>query len=236
MQHNLLCVKHGSYYGPEYVINLYNGTRKHSSIDFNFHVLTDDDSLLPKDKGWIIHKLPDWRLDQNKAWFYKMVMFDKALAIRGRNLYIDLDCVIIDDIDDIWKYSSPDFVICQDFNRVYNPDFRGINSSVMSWTDDDLAFLYESFSRDVDSFTSKYRGDQDVIQDLATKRSLYPKEWMRSYRWEIWRGGIKDNRINNYFTEKDICVIPEGCKIAVFHGKPKPHEITDSQLRQSWSG
>lgn len=236
MHRNLICVKKGDLYGPEYVINLYEGVKRYQQKKFLFHVFTDDDKHLPKRPDWIIHKLPDWKLTVNKFWFYKICMFNKDNGIVGRNLYIDLDCIIAGDLTEMWAYNNPKFVICRDFNRVYIPKFTGVNSSVMSWSDGDMDSLYRNFMSQKQEMIGKHRGDQDFIQDSVHDRNFWPDEWVRSYKWEVWRGGIKNARINDYVLEEHRSIIPNNCRIIAFHGRPKPHEITEPHLRKLWSG
>ena len=55
MQRNLICVKWGPAYGPEYAINLYNGVKRYQDKNFAMHIFTDDASHLPTGKDWFIH-------------------------------------------------------------------------------------------------------------------------------------------------------------------------------------
>ena len=234
MDANLICVKSGSLYGDDYVKNLYEGAKRNTGIDFRFHVFTDDPSIGKHDSSWVIHRLPDWHLPQNKAWFYKIAVFDPSNGLDGRNLYIDLDCIILDDISGFWEHGQSAFNILQDFNRVYSPDFPGINSSIMCWTDDSMRYIYDQFLLDIPNNIRRYRGDQDFIQAVSRGHSIFPTAWARSYRWEIWRGGIKDHKPDHYAIIGDEIVIPQDCRIAVFHGRPKPHEIQHAPLRALW--
>ena len=49
MTNNLIVVHHGTAYGPEYVLNLWQGARKHSRTGFNFYVFTDNIKQHPQD-------------------------------------------------------------------------------------------------------------------------------------------------------------------------------------------
>lgn len=236
MHRNLICVKHGSLYGPEYVINLYNGVKRFQNKNFQFHVFTDDVTGLPRKPDWVIHHLPKWNLPQMKAWWYKLEIFNPQQKLpQGRNLYLDLDVIITGDLKEMWNYSAHDFVICQDFNRAFIRDYNHGNSSVMGWTNDDYAWLYDDFIKNMQVIIRKHRGDQDYINEKITQRSYFPKNWAMSYRWEIWRGGHKDGRTSQYHLDDSVSVIPEDCKMIVFHGTPKPHEMTERKLADLWS-
>jgi lipopolysaccharide biosynthesis glycosyltransferase len=201
-----------------------------------FHVFTDDVTGLPQKPDWVIHHLPKWGLPQIKAWWYKLEIFNPARALpKGRNLYLDLDVIVTGDLRDMWTFAAHDFVICRDFNRTFIRDFNQCNSSVMVWSDDSLSWVYEDFLKNKDIIMRKHRGDQDYINEKITQRSWLPDEWALSYRWEVWRGGHKDGKTSQYHLEEPVSVIPEDCKMIVFHGQPKPHEITERKLIDLWS-
>lgn len=235
-QRNLVVVKWGTYYGPEYVINLYNAAKKHMDEDFTFHVFTDDSTLLPQRLGWVFHRLPDWKLKKENAWWYKMEMFNPASQLVGRNVYLDLDVVIVGDISPLWTHGKDRFTICQDFNRVFIPRFAGVNSSVMAWTTDTQRKMYEKFKAEFSSTLATHRGDQDYIGSYHSDPTFWPVKWVQSYKWEIWRGGIKNRTQNTYELEDQKSIIPADCKVIAFHGKPKPHEITEKILKKAWQG
>ena len=152
----------------------------------------------------------------------------------GRNLYVDLDVVVTGDMKDLWSYSAHDFVISQDFNRAFIQNFNQGNSSVMSWSSDDYSWLYDDFIMHKDIIIRKHRGDQDYINEKIVQRTFFPTNWIMSYKWEIWRGGHKDGRSSQYNSEELASVIPQDCKMVVFHGIPKPHELTDKKMKDLW--
>ena len=235
MQRNLICVKWGKLYGPEYVLNLYSGVKRHMDKNFAFHVFTDDDSHIPKLPGLVIHRLPAWRVPNSRGWWFKMEIFNAAHNLKGRNLYVDLDVIITGNCKEMWNFASPNFIICHDFNRAFIPSYNGVNSSVMCWSDSDMHWLYERFQNNRDEQMLKHRGDQDFIQAEISQYQFFPKEWAMSYRWEIWRGGHKDGRTSLYHSDEHASIIPQDCKMVIFHGKPKPHEITEQKLTKLWT-
>lgn len=235
MQRNLVCVKWGKDYGPEYVHNLYCGVKRHMDKNFALHVFTDDDTHLVRVPGLFVHRLPNWRVPSNRGWWYKMEIFNAAHNLRGRNLYVDLDVIITGNCKEMWNFNDPNFVICQDFNRVFIPNYKGLNSSVMCWSNSDMHWLYEKFAPNKEQAMAQHRGDQDYIQANISRYNVWPKDWALSYKWEVWRGGHKDGRSNEYNIEHSHSVVPNACKMVVFHGKPKPHEITETILTKNWT-
>lgn len=164
-----------------------------------------------------------------------MEIFNGNQNLRGRNLYVDLDVMITQDCSDMWTLGGDQFVICQDFNRTFIPNYKGLNSSVMAWTDNSMHYLYELFQSGRAEQMGLHRGDQDFIQKNVKTYDVWPREWAMSYRWEIWRGGHKDGQSNQYHSDKQSSIIPAACKMVVFHGRPKPHEITEKSLARHWT-
>ena len=82
MTNNLIVVHHGTAYGTEYVLNLWQGARKHSRTGFNFYVFTDNIKQHPQDLGWNFIKLPNYgNIDGFKPWWYKLELFNSANSL-----------------------------------------------------------------------------------------------------------------------------------------------------------
>ena len=113
--------------------------------NFAFHVFTDDDTHLLRVPGLFVHRLPVWKVPANRGWWYKMEIFNAAHKLQGRNLYVDLDVIVTGDCKEMWNFNTPNFIICQDFNRAFIPNYKGLNSSIMAWSDSDMHALYEKF-------------------------------------------------------------------------------------------
>lgn len=233
---NIVCLRWGTEpYTLDYVTNLYYGLVKHTSMQFIFHVFTDRPDDFVDYPEWVVHTLPDWHLPSEKAWWYKMELFNPVHNLGDRTLYIDLDVVITGDVASMLTYQSRKFVICQDFNRVYHPDYNSPNSSVMAWSGN--VGIYEHFIQHRPSIVSRLRGDQDYIREVVPSMQFWPHDWVMSYRWEIWRGGHISLENRTYRYTEDRSFIPPDCKIISFHGRPNPHEIqdTDPNLFNQWS-
>lgn len=231
-KYNLIVVKWGNKYSPQYVINLYNSVKSKCSLDFQFIVFTDNTEGLPKNLGWQFVKLPDWGFTSEKAWWYKLEIFSKHNSISGNNLYIDLDVVIIGDIAPFWKFESTKFRICRDFNRAFIRNYKNCNSSVMAWQDTSMNNLWIEFAKDIKGITKRHRGDQDFINSQIKDSIFWPDEWAISWKWEAWRGGKVTS--TQYRKEELKTIIPRDTKILVFHGKPNPDECEDPMIKKLW--
>lgn len=233
--YNLIVVKWGSLYGPEHVINLYEGAKRYTSVPFNFYVFTDDTTGLPKDKGWNFIPLPEFNVPRNRGWWYKMEIFNKAHKLKGKNLYIDLDVIIIKDLLAFWDLIILDALyICRDFNRQFMPSYQACNSSVMGWLNDSFDSVFRKFTVNLQENMLRYRGDQDYIQANAFPRIFWPDELAMSWKWECWRKG----KINSetYKSEELKTTINPLTRILVFHGQPKPENCMDDNMVALWKG
>ncbi len=234
-KYNLIVVKWGNLYGPEYVINLYEGAKRYTTVPFNFYVFTDDTEGLPKDKNWQFKKLPKFILPANRAWWYKMEIFNQLHDLQGKNLYIDLDAIIIKDLKIFWDLILTNgLYICRDFNRQFLPSYQHCNSSVLGWKDSSFDYLYRKFSNNIAESTKKFRGDQDFIQAYAGSRIFWPDDTAMSWKWECWRRGKIGSK--NYKSNKLQTFIKQDTRILVFHGQPNPHECEDKRMIELWRG
>ena len=100
MTNNVICMKWGTKFGAEYVNNLYYMVEKNLTIPHRFVCFTDNAEGL--DDGIEARPLPELNDDglPEKAW-KKLGLFTEKLAdLEGTALFLDLDIVIRENIDD----------------------------------------------------------------------------------------------------------------------------------------
>lgn len=217
-----MCLKWGTKYGPEYVNNLYAGVKRNLTVPFNFICITDDaQGLHPDIKTYplIDPNLLGW---WGKVSYFKTPMHD----IEGICLTLDLDVVIIDNIDCFFEIDG-DFCIEKDF-----VEKNGNNSSIMRFIANDHSDIYDQLNLDdMDHCTNNtpeagwrkcdYWGDQVWITEKRPNAVLWPKDWVKSYKWECLD---EFGRLN----------LHSACKIILFHGKPNPHEALHN-IQRWWN-
>lgn len=227
----ILCVRFGNKYGREYVERLRNMVSRHITVPYEFACLTDDQhpiegvrTIYQPNAGYV------------RGWWHKIHMFDPALPINGRIIYLDLDVVIHNNINKLSTVWTNDFIGIHDFNRAFHASWHYLNSSVMAWTAGTQKNIYEQFlanPRDA----QRLAGDQDWIWKLAKGHmKFWPKEWIQSYKWEI-RKREDLTMINGkraFSKVKDDVVVHPDCCIAVFHGDPNPHDVKDKFVLDNW--
>lgn len=205
---NIICLKVGKKYSCEYVNNLHYMVFKNTTKNINFYCFTDNKKNINKNIKCI--DLPN--LDHKKihGWFYKLALFDPIInPIRGTILYLDLDIVIINNIDCFFEFDDSKLNIIEDWIYKKN-NIRKYNSSVMMWNTKNYNNLFNDFTNNI--FKKVYFGDQDFITDYIKDVNFWPENWCISYKWSKC---FENPSLINY------------SKIIVFHGKPKPHEITE---------
>jgi len=228
------CVIHGDGYGWDYVDRLYSMLSRHITPGIRLHVYTEEHRTVPT--PYIKHSLLNWGITgPKKSWWYKMQLFNAEYHC-GSLLYFDLDTVIVDNIDWIWKLPLTYFWAVRDFKYLWKPTNYGINSSVMWWNTDSFDYVWRNFKADnLTNIMRKYPGDQDYISETILKadRRFFEEQRVKSWRWQCLDGGYN-------FTQKRHLLPNAGTNISyptsvmVFHGKPKPSDVADPVIVQHW--
>lgn len=141
------------------------------------------------------------------GWWQKLTLFELA---RGRSLYFDLDVVITGELDYLVPYTRNVLAAPANWGQ---SGHGGIQSSVMAWNGT-LREPYERFDYDVDS--KRLWGDQEFLSEMYGEN--YTKlPGIYSYKYHCTTG------------------LPTDCSVAVFHGKPDPHEVNDAWVKAARS-
>ena len=233
---NFCCVYYGDKYDVKYVQVLYNMLQRHLTIPHNFICFTDHVKL---------HKLVDGNITckpfhhhNYKGWWNKMQLFSPEAELEGVNFYLDLDVVILENIDKFITFSMMDeFSVTRDFSY----PLKGWNSSVMKWNNaTETDRIWNKFI-EKKSKLMQLQGDQNAITALTTdivedmpnlkvkpkdKVKPYPDEWTFSYKWH--------DRVDPRFDRGRWDFSRGEGSIAVFHGKPNPHESDQDWVKNNW--
>ncbi len=210
---NVVSVRVGSKYGPEYVRILHDMVlRNLSTVDHAHYCVTDDPDSLPAGVKAIPHN-PDL-----PGWWQKLSLFDRERmpwSDGERIIYFDLDVVITGRLEDLPKGIIKDWA------------WPCYNSSVMSWDHGEHAEIWDRFEPSVIDMPSRLvpagalpkgqinGGDQEWITEVG-KWPVFPDDMFQSYKW-----GSKD--WPHY-----------GCKAVIFHGSTKPADIAEGWVTDVW--
>lgn len=223
---NVVCLKWGTKFGPEYVNRLFYAVRRNTSIPFAFHCFTDNSEGLHKDIEThpLPHKLP------GEGWWQKLYLFSNDIDIEGRIVFMDLDTLITGNIDDILSHNKG-FVVLHDFFLIRMPNRKdrwglgkeAVQSSIMSWEARKHTHIWTEFVKDAENIVRSYHphGDQRWIQ-FQQKERLY---------WQ----DLFPNHIVSY---KVHCgeKLASNARIVCYHGKPSiPESINTTTKVQGYT-
>jgi hypothetical protein len=216
---NIICMKWGTKYGPEYVNNLYSMVNRHLTRPFRFVCLSDDPSGLNVNiDSFSIPKL-DIPNGPERGWD-KLVSFTSPLYdLEGQALFLDLDIVIVDNIDCFFDHDA-EFLIIKDWVK---KDATG-NSSVYRFTINRHPDILDNFKKNHQEIRKSVRNEQEYLSQFINaqeKLSYWPYDWCKSFKYNCIQKGIKA-----WFKPP---IKPLGAKIIVFHGKPNPPDAIEGQ-------
>lgn len=232
---NCACLIHGDAYKWDYVERLNSMLSRNFTDPVTLHVFTEADRSVPE--NMIKHALTDWPgvHGPRRAWWYKMQMFDPQ-QFAGQFLYFDLDVVITGNLDWITQLPQNQFWTIRDFKYLQRPTWQGINSSVMYWNTQRFCYVWDSFQKHkLEDVITRYKGDQDFITAKLAKKDLrfFDEQSIQSWRWQVHDGG-QDLQTRKYRNPGGGARENPATSIVVFHGKPKPHEVTDPYILRNW--
>ena len=215
MTNNVICMKWGDKFGPEYVNNLYYMVEKNLTIPHRFVCFTDNAEGL--DEGIEARPLPELNDDglPEKAW-KKLGLFTEKLAdLEGTALFLDLDIVIRENIDEFFKVEG-DFLIIKDWD--FPNDIIG-NSSVFRFEVNKYPHIIPNFYKEGKDIRKRYKNEQAFLSHQMYDKGVlkyWDKKWCVSFK----RNCLRPFPLNFFQTPKD----PTEAKILVFHGRPTPEQ------------
>lgn len=183
---NIITVKFGLKYGPEFVNKIYNDVKDQSKFD-KFYCYTDDSYGL--DEG--IKVIPDQGRPTLKVWWNKLRMFDKNFPLSGDILFLDLD-VKVQDPERLFEISCGNlsFINChwkqgKLYNRLSNYDVK-MNSSMIAWNanDKDVHKIWDHFNTGFrDYYLRKYKGIDRFIVHEDFDYQTFPNTYIQSKKY-----------------------------------------------------
>lgn len=228
------CVIHGTAYSWTYVERLFNMLSRHITPGIRLHVYTEADRPVPE--SMIKHVLDPLAIaNPKRSWWYKMQLFNTAHHA-GPLLYFDLDTVIVGNIDWIWQQPTTYFWAIRDFKYLWRPNHTGINSSVMWWNTQHYQHIWDTFAQqDLAVNMRKYPGDQDYISAVIpeNQRRFFDTYRVQSWRWQCLDGGY-NFRKKCHQAPGTGTHVADNTSIMIFHGNPKPDQITDHMVIAHW--
>ena len=233
---NVLCIKWGNKYGPEYVNRLYRGVNDHLSFPFRFVCLTDDS------KGIVstVETLPipmtqfdETAFNQPKAWRKVVLYQPHVTGLEGDTLYLDLDVVVMGSLDEFFSYCPGKYCVIHDWlerRRAWLPhrDGRVGNTSVFRFNPERHGQVYTHFERNAEKVIREFGIEQKYVSHvLGNEMAFWPDSWVASFKRNC-RPCFPLNLIREPYK-------PRGTRILVFHGRPFPDEAIAGYKSRPWN-
>lgn len=216
---NVLCIKWGKKYGPEYVNILRSMVARHLKRPHRFVCLTDDaDGIDASVEVKPIPMVGFSEFDERKPWSFghgwlKLTSFKEELYdLKGRTLFLDLDIVIVDSLDPFFEQKG-EFIVIREWDKT---DGTG-NTSCYVYTIGAHADALEYLKNDYPRSIEPVRNEQEFITHFLqrqSKLSYWPQQWCVSFK-----RSCMPNTLASWFTTPKL---PQGARIVAFHGKPNP--------------
>lgn len=219
-QVNILCLKWGQLYGPEYVNILYGMVARHLAHPFRFVCFTDDaNGIRPEVDIQPLPNFPEpsWKYARYCSAWRKLALFEAGLAdLKGMCLFMDLDIVVLDSLDDFF---DRDLVLGGDqadiamIENWYQPG-KG-QASVMAFEAGKPEYLLRDYLKDPIAVLEAYPTEQAYISGAAKSRCrFFPEAWSRSYKMHSMPSGF-----SRFYQKTNQ---QPSTRVLVFHGRPNP--------------
>jgi len=215
----VICVKWGANYGPQYVNVLYGMLRRNVTGEFALHCFTDAPAGIRAEVA--CHPLPELGCeippDIPGKW-RKQALWARELpgGVTGTVLFLDLDTVLVGNIDDYFTFGSPDDVVTA--RNWAHPLQRRAQTSVFRFTVGQHAYQLDNLRADPAGIARKYKWEQCyVTAGVRGGVKFWPEQWTRHFRLHC----LPPFPLRFWKTAS----LPAGAKIVTFPGGPNPPEV-----------
>ena len=226
---NVICLKWGTSYGPEYVNRLFKGVKANMDRPFRFVCFTDDPSGLDAEieTADFPSPPPGWKY----VWpniFVKLCLFKGGLAgLMGPTLFLDIDQIIIGDMGRFFDYKPGKFCIIRNWIEFRKRLFRRLpkigNSSCFRFEAGAMNYVYERFLAEMEEAVdrSRYRTEQAFLTHAVGLENVnwWPSDWVVSFK----RSCMRIFPFNLFLAASE----PRRGSILCFHGQPTPDQAAE---------
>lgn len=215
---NVVCVKWGTAYGPEYVNRLYGMVARHLSPPFRLVCLADSAEGLRREVEYFpLPELGCPHPQRTMGKWRKQVLWGREVpGLSGVALFIDLDSVIVGPLDDYFSYGSPEDVIVA---RNWAKPFQRLGqTSVFRYPVGANPHVLDDFRADPQGIADRHGFEQHYVT-LAVHGGVkfWPEAWTRHFRLHCLPGFPM-----RYFVPAKL---RPGARIITFPGGPNPDDV-----------
>ena len=226
---NVLCMKWGDYYTPEYVNRLYAGVKRNLNLPFRFVCVTDDARGLNPNVEAVPFP-PDPQVPGTVAtrpWpniFAKLAFFRDGFAdLKGPTLFLDIDLLVTGPLDKFFLYRPGEFCIIHNWVEKRKALFRKRpdigNSSCFRFEAGKSDGVWETFLKEkaIPSQSWRFLHGSQKFQTYAMmqtgKVNWWPEKWVCSFKRQL----VPVFPLNKLFMPWRP---PKGASVVAFHGQP----------------
>lgn len=214
----VVCVKWGTGYGPDYVNRLYGMVARHVTGPFRVVCLTDDrQGIRPEVECFDLPELGCEHPKNTMGKWRKQILWGRTVpGLEGVALFVDLDSVIVDSIDPYFEFGSPDDVILA--RNWARPLQRLGQTSVFRFKVGGNPHILENFRADPQGVADRHQFEQHYVTASVTGGiKFWPEEWTRHFRLHcLPKFPLR------YFQAASL---PAGARIVTFPGGPNPDDV-----------
>ncbi|MGY9050238.1 glycosyl transferase [Puniceibacterium antarcticum] len=228
---NIICIKWGTLFGPEYVNRLYSGVRRNLSVPVRFFCMTEQaDGLHPEIEVLPLPEEP-FQEPMNAALavanrqgaMRKTSLFRRGLVrdLEGPFLGFDLDVVITGSLDPLLALEPGKVAMRHDWveKRKGRPTGHG---SVFRFDPEVHGYLYDDLAANPYKEVETARGsEQRYTSHKAMDRGEFvyiPEPWVVSFKYDC------NPFPGNYIRKPQL---PDDARVVCFHGHPKMPEAIE---------
>ncbi len=186
---NIVCMKWGTIYGPDYVNRLYSMVARNMSRPFRFVCFTEHKDGIRDEVE--VFDLPPFK----SAPLQKMGAYRKKTLCRAdlapfkegeRFLYLDLDIVVMNPLDDMFDYlPDEDFIICYNWTRGHGTIG---NSSVTMMRKGPLQYIVDDMEENFLAIQDRFRtASQEFMSSKVIEKygklNFWPDDWCQSFQY-----------------------------------------------------
>ena len=222
-QVNIVTLKWGDRYGPEFVNRLYSGVSRNLTRKFRFLCFTDNEAGLHRKID--TYPLPPIALPsefQRTAWLKMGFFLDSLGDMEGDCLFFDLDLLVTGNIDCFFDYMPGKKCIIHNWVQSHmlfkkRPNIG--NSSIFRWTANTTQHIVEKFYSEQDWALREFHPEQVYLTYSLGEKYWWPEDWVRSFK----RHAVPPFPLNLMSPPR----LPPKTRILVFHGLPDPDQALE---------
>ena len=230
---NVVTIKWGTLYGPQYVNRLRASVERNLSIPFRFVCFTDDVHQLderietyplpPVDIPDVPTRSSNWR---------KLGLYQSGIGdLNGLCLYLDLDIVVVGSIDCFFDYEPEKFCAVSEWVQAHRKVVARrpaeYNTSVFRFEAGTTQKVVDRFHQEGERILRDFRREQQFVTNTV-KDSIqpWPSDWVVSFKRQCLPA-FPMNLIKPP-------ALPPLAKIVVFHGHPNPDQAAAGYRDGPW--